>query len=58
MRIHSPQAHRRAPASFSDYFYNYFTLGLVDMTDHEVNLIILIKYTFFRMLCLMESIIS
>lgn len=29
MRIHSPQAHRRAPAPFSDYFYNYFTLGLV-----------------------------
>ena len=29
MRIHSPQAYRRAPAPFSDYFYNYFTLGLV-----------------------------
>ncbi|XP_057366695.1 PHAF1 protein CG7083-like [Daphnia carinata] len=33
MRIHSPQAHRRAPASFSDYFYNYFTLGLDALFD-------------------------
>nr|CAG4643234.1 EOG090X06XP [Ilyocryptus agilis] len=33
MRIHSPQAHRRAPAPFSDYFYNYFTLGLDALFD-------------------------
>nr|CAG4642540.1 EOG090X06XP [Evadne anonyx] len=33
MRIHSPQAYRRAPAPFSDYFYNYFTLGLDALFD-------------------------
>nr|CAG4638477.1 EOG090X06XP [Cyclestheria hislopi] len=33
MRIHSPQAHLRAPALFSDYFYNYFTLGLDVLFD-------------------------
>lgn len=29
MRIHSPNAHRRVTASRSDYFFNYFTLGMV-----------------------------
>nr|CAG4641727.1 EOG090X06XP [Eurycercus lamellatus] len=33
MRIHSPQAHRRAPTPFSDYFYNYFTLGMDALFD-------------------------
>jgi hypothetical protein len=33
MRIHSPHAHRREPAPFSDYFYNYFTLGLDALFD-------------------------
>nr|CAG4636205.1 EOG090X06XP [Eubosmina coregoni]SVE69825.1 EOG090X06XP [Eubosmina coregoni] len=33
MRIHSPNAHRREPAPFSDYFYNYFTLGLDALFD-------------------------
>nr|CAG4643989.1 EOG090X06XP [Lepidurus arcticus] len=28
MRIHSPQPHRRIPGAYSDYFFNYFTLGL------------------------------
>ena len=29
MKIHSPNAHRKAAALKSDYFYNYFTLGFV-----------------------------
>ena len=29
MKIHSPNAHRKAAAQKSDYFYNYFTLGFV-----------------------------
>jgi hypothetical protein len=29
MRIHSPHAHKRDKIRRSDYFYNYFTLGLV-----------------------------
>jgi len=33
MRIHSPLSQRRAPAPFSDYFYNYFSLGMVSFDD-------------------------
>lgn len=29
MKIHSPSAHRRVTARRSDFFYNYFTLGIV-----------------------------
>ena len=29
MKIHSPNAHRRSAALRSDYFYNYFTIGMV-----------------------------
>lgn len=31
MRIHSPNAHRRVTACKSDYFFNYFTLGMVSI---------------------------
>ena len=31
MRIHSPNAHRSATDSKSDYFFNYFTLGIVSV---------------------------
>nr|CAG4640892.1 EOG090X06XP [Eulimnadia texana] len=44
MRIHNPQAHRRAPALFSDYFLNYFTLGmdlLFDGQFHSLKKIVL-----------------
>ena len=29
MKIHSPNAHRRVASRRSDFFYNYFTLGMV-----------------------------
>ena len=29
MKIHSPNAHRKSASLKSDYFYNYFTMGLV-----------------------------
>lgn len=44
MRIHSPNAHRRVTASRSDYFFNYFTLGmdvLFDARSHLVKKIVL-----------------
>lgn len=31
MRIHAPNAHRRVATNRSDYFFNYFTLGLVSV---------------------------
>jgi hypothetical protein len=31
MKIHSPNAHRKAATQKSDYFYNYFTLGFVSI---------------------------
>lgn len=31
MRIHSPHAHKRDKIRRSDFFYNYFTLGLVSI---------------------------
>lgn len=34
MRIHSPHAHKRDKTRRSDFFYNYFTLGLVSMFFH------------------------
>lgn len=44
MRIHSPNAHRRVSQSRSDYFFNYFTLGmdlLFDARSHLVKKIVL-----------------
>lgn len=35
MKIHSPNAHRRAAALRSDYFYNYFTMGMVSAVDSK-----------------------
>lgn len=32
MKIHSPNAHRRVTARRSDFFFNYFTLGMVSKT--------------------------
>ena len=29
MKIHSPNAHRKAAALKSDYFFNYFQIGMV-----------------------------
>ena len=29
MKIHSPNAHRKSAALKSDYFYNYFLIGMV-----------------------------
>ena len=34
MKIHSPNAHRKAAALKSDYFYNYFTLGFVSSCSY------------------------
>lgn len=37
MKIHSPDANRRAAQRRSDYFFNYFTLGLVsDLLFHLI----------------------
>nr|CAG4651856.1 EOG090X06XP [Triops cancriformis] len=44
MRIHSPQPHRRVPGAYSDYFFNYFTLGfdlLFDGSSHLLKKIVL-----------------
>ncbi|KAK3580322.1 hypothetical protein CHS0354_003556 [Potamilus streckersoni] len=44
MKIHSPDAHKRVKSKFSDYFYNYFTMGvdiLFDASTHEVKKFIL-----------------
>ncbi|KAJ8941737.1 hypothetical protein NQ318_023333 [Aromia moschata] len=44
MRIHSPNAHRKITATKSDYFFNYFTLGLdilFDARSHYAKKIVL-----------------
>ncbi|WAR12750.1 CP070-like protein [Mya arenaria] len=44
MKIHTPDAHRRVRAKSSDYFYNYFTMGvdvLFDANTHMVKKFIL-----------------
>ncbi|XP_029634626.1 UPF0183 protein C16orf70 homolog isoform X1 [Octopus sinensis] len=44
MMIHSPDAHRRVKSRCSDYFYNYFTMGvdiLFDANTHVVKKFIL-----------------
>lgn len=38
MRIHTPNAHRRVTAIKSDYFFNYFTLGLDVLFDAHSHL--------------------
>lgn len=38
MRIHSPNAHRRVTATKSDYFFNYFTLGMDILFDARSHL--------------------
>nr|CAI5841052.1 unnamed protein product [Callosobruchus analis] len=38
MRIHSPNAHRKITATRSDYFFNYFTLGLDVLFDARTHL--------------------
>ena len=43
MKIHSPNAHRRSAALRSDYFYNYFTMGMV---RYHISFGILILSTF------------
>jgi len=37
MKIHSPNAHRKAATQKSDYFYNYFTLGFDLLFDARTN---------------------
>lgn len=29
MKIHSPSPHKQVPSKCNDYFFNYFTLGVV-----------------------------
>ena len=31
MKIHSPSPHKQVPSKCNDYFFNYFTLGVVSM---------------------------
>lgn len=38
MRIHAPNAHRRVTTNRSDYFFNYFTLGLDVLFDARTHL--------------------
>jgi len=37
MKIHSPNAHRKSAALKSDYFYNYFTMGMDILFDAKHN---------------------
>jgi len=37
MKIHSPNAHRRSATLKSDYFYNYFTMGMDILFDAKTN---------------------
>lgn len=57
MRIHSPHAHKRDKTRRSDFFYNYFTLGLVSTQffNFEVEILyeIIKSDCFFRTSCLM-----
>ena len=59
MRIHSPHAHKRDKARRSDFFYNYFTLGLVSFLHYKIFYNLLLEFAdsiaffCFRMFCLM-----
>lgn len=46
MKIHSPNAHLRVMTKRSDYFFNYFTLGLVSITlfYHKYNILYKIHF--------------
>lgn len=37
MKIHSPNAHRKSASLKSDYFYNYFTMGMDILFDAKNN---------------------
>lgn len=39
MRIHSPHAHKRDKIRRSDFFYNYFTLGLVHFSLNNYSIL-------------------
>lgn len=47
MRIHSPHAHKRDKIRRSDYFYNYFTLGLVSEYIVKLDTLKLVMHQFF-----------
>ena len=53
MKIHSPNAHRKAAAHKSDYFYNYFTLGFVSYLLQIVTDYLLLISALCRTFCLM-----
>ena len=36
MKIHSPNAHKKAAVQKSDFFYNYFTMGFVSLDEFSV----------------------
>ena len=44
MKIHSPNAHRKAATQKSDYFYNYFTLGFVSLMTIFFSWMIFLEY--------------
>lgn len=48
MRIHSPNAHRRVTACKSDYFFNYFTLGMVSFFYYYIIKILLRAHLNFK----------
>lgn len=35
MKIHSPSPHKQVPSKCNDYFFNYFTLGVVSYDSLE-----------------------
>lgn len=35
MKIHSPSPHKQVPSKCNDYFFNYFTLGVVSCDSLE-----------------------
>lgn len=35
MKIHSPSPHKQVPSKCNDYFFNYFTLGVVSVFPRE-----------------------
>ena len=37
MKIHSPNAHKKAAVQKSDFFYNYFTMGFVSLYEFSVS---------------------
>lgn len=39
MKIHSPSPHKQVPSKCNDYFFNYFTLGVVSYDSLEQHLI-------------------